>query len=106
MKVGKKFIIFILEKRGVVTVVFTWSGGGNSVYLAGSFTSWEKHPLPMERKGQDFSLIVVRNKFLDTKKLMSSFRNWKRESMNINSLWIQFGDMLQINLLQEILMEM
>lgn len=39
-----------------IPVVFTWTAGGNNVYLAASFNGW-RDQIPMVRSGQEFSVV-------------------------------------------------
>jgi hypothetical protein len=41
-----------------VPVMFRWTGGGQRVYLTGSFTDWSRQGIPMVRSGQEFYQIV------------------------------------------------
>lgn len=40
----------------LVPTVFTWSGGGKSVYITGSFNDW-KEKIPLTMSDKDFSII-------------------------------------------------
>jgi hypothetical protein len=50
-----KFLILDL-----VNNVFTWSFGGENVFLVGSFNGWVER-IPMKRNGNEFTLIHVFN---------------------------------------------
>jgi hypothetical protein len=39
-----------------VPMVFRWEGGGNQVYIAGTFNKWAEK-IPMQRSGHDFTYI-------------------------------------------------
>lgn len=41
----------------IVPVVFTWTHGGNNVFLIGSFNNWSEK-IPMVRSGQEFHVVV------------------------------------------------
>lgn len=44
------------EKDDCIPVVFTWTHGGQNVFLAASFNGW-KDQIPMVRSGQEFSVV-------------------------------------------------
>ena len=44
------------DEEDVVPVVFTWSHGGQKVFLAGSFNEWQSL-IPLVRSGADFSCV-------------------------------------------------
>jgi len=44
------------EKDDRIPVVFTWTHGGQSVYLAASFNGW-RDQIPMVRSGQEFAVV-------------------------------------------------
>mmetsp|Transcript_120610 Transcript_120610/g.196207 ORF Transcript_120610/g.196207 Transcript_120610/m.196207 type:complete len:271 (-) Transcript_120610:113-925(-) len=39
-----------------LSVVFTWTGGGQNVFLAASFNAWQKQ-IPMVRSGNEFAVV-------------------------------------------------
>jgi hypothetical protein len=41
-----------------VPVMFRWAGGGQRVFLTGTFTEWSRQGIPMVRSGQEFYQIV------------------------------------------------
>ncbi|GAM25701.1 hypothetical protein SAMD00019534_088760 [Acytostelium subglobosum LB1] len=46
----------IPNSQEAVPTVFTWSGGGKEVYIAGSFNNW-KEKIPLSHSEKDFTLI-------------------------------------------------
>jgi len=44
------------ERDDRIPVVFTWTHGGQNVFLAASFNGWQ-HQIPMVRSGQEFSVV-------------------------------------------------
>ncbi|KXS15024.1 carbohydrate-binding module family 48 protein [Gonapodya prolifera JEL478] len=45
------------EKKGIIPVIITWTGGGKAVYVTGSFNNW-KHKIRMAKSYEDFTAIL------------------------------------------------
>ena len=46
------------QSDDVLPVMFRWTGGGQRVFLTGTFTEWSRQGIPMVRSGQEFYQIV------------------------------------------------
>lgn len=66
-----KFLILDL-----VNNVFTWSFGGENVFLVGSFNGWVER-IPMKRNGNEFTLIHVFNSNLIKQALERGVHQYK-----------------------------